>query len=187
VPANLTKDEIIRRYEIGLSTGLWHAGLRSHALYDPDRYGLLSRSETFNASHFLWKELICEMGMPFIKIDLLRDNPLFVTDVEEWRDVVAAHRPSLLAAIADDLTCRRTIGRKQGGPSGVRRKLLIFYLRLFRRCVQRDFQYAWGRRPALLRLNAFYSRLALSAYRSTIKLVKILIRTTGMGQITGTT
>ncbi len=59
-----------------------------------------------NPTSDLWRELLLT-GYPFLKRELLRDNPSFVADVGEWRAVVAASGAKAdLAAIERDL--RRT-------------------------------------------------------------------------------
>jgi lipopolysaccharide biosynthesis protein len=43
-----------------------------------------------NSCHFLWDHLVLHMGCPFIKRELLRDNPASVPGVIRWREVVQA-------------------------------------------------------------------------------------------------
>ena len=50
----------------------------------------------------LWRQLMAA-GFPFIKRELLRDNPTEVPDVAEWREVAAAHHATNLAPIERDL------------------------------------------------------------------------------------
>jgi lipopolysaccharide biosynthesis protein len=63
------KKEIIERYEIQLLEHARNAGLRTQALFD------LSTPKKENPTHYRWRELICEHDFPFIKVELLRDNP----------------------------------------------------------------------------------------------------------------
>lgn len=171
IPDGLAKEEVIRRYEVGLSRDLEAAGLSGHALYDPELHGLLSRRHPFNATHFLWRELVCSLGIPFLKVDLLRDNPLFVEDVEGWRDLVGALCPGLVAPIAADVEARRAASPPTAPPaSGAGRSLLIFHLRRFRRAATRDFRYAAQGRRLLLRLNAAGFGAWLFLYRVLLKL-----------------
>ncbi len=55
-----------------------------------------------NPTHAQWRELLTR-GFPYIKAELLRDNPVGV-DIADWRDFVAS--PALLAAIEADLAAR---------------------------------------------------------------------------------
>lgn len=64
-----TKWEVIASYELALLSRFSAAGLRCESLFHARQW-----RERRNATHFRWRELI-EVGFPFIKIDLLRDNP----------------------------------------------------------------------------------------------------------------
>jgi len=55
-----------------------------------------------NPTSDLWRQLM-QAGFPFIKRELLRDNPTHVPDVAEWREVAAAQSATHLAAIERDL------------------------------------------------------------------------------------
>jgi lipopolysaccharide biosynthesis protein len=43
-----------------------------------------------NSCHFLWDHLVLHMGCPFIKRELLRDNPARIPGVIRWREVIQA-------------------------------------------------------------------------------------------------
>lgn len=55
-----------------------------------------------NPTSDLWRQLI-QARFPFIKRELLRDNPTHVPDVSEWREVAAGMQASGLAHIERDL------------------------------------------------------------------------------------
>lgn len=55
-----------------------------------------------NPTSDLWRQLM-QAKFPFIKRELLRDNPTHVPDVAEWREVAAAQSAMHLAAIERDL------------------------------------------------------------------------------------
>ena len=55
-----------------------------------------------NPTAELWRQLL-EAGFPFIKRELLRDNPADVLDIADWRDVVQAHMDNSIDAIERDL------------------------------------------------------------------------------------
>lgn len=101
----LTKQEIIRKFEVGLTTSLEAAGLRSRALYDPRSHRLRPRMR-FNPSHFLWRQLIKTYGVPFIKIELLRDNPARV-HLRPWPKVVGAHSQDVMRQMTRHLSTRQ--------------------------------------------------------------------------------
>ena len=46
------------------------------------------RRQPLNPTSDLWRQLLAA-GYPFLKRELLRDNPTFVPDIGDWRDVVA--------------------------------------------------------------------------------------------------
>jgi hypothetical protein len=55
-----------------------------------------------NPTSDLWRQLV-QARFPFIKRELLRENPTHVPDVAEWREVAAAHSTTNLAPIERDL------------------------------------------------------------------------------------
>ncbi|HEX8077188.1 MAG TPA: rhamnan synthesis F family protein, partial [Chthoniobacterales bacterium] len=85
--ADLSKRDIIERAEIGLSTALTQAGFRYRAAFPASRLGWLGRRHRCNLTHSLWRHLVQFGEVPFIKVELLRDNPIGVPDIREWRAV----------------------------------------------------------------------------------------------------
>jgi lipopolysaccharide biosynthesis protein len=113
-----SKIEIIERYEVGLSQQLIKAGFtpqisttfqaskwqkwqiilkkltptniikKLHSLY----HGKVRivRIGKINSTHYFWRDLITKGNLPFIKIELLRDNPLGV-DIEEVERIIDEH------------------------------------------------------------------------------------------------
>ena len=55
-----------------------------------------------NPTSDLWRQLL-QTQFPFIKRELLRDNPTHVPDVAEWRDVARAQFSTNLQPIERDL------------------------------------------------------------------------------------
>jgi lipopolysaccharide biosynthesis protein len=41
-----------------------------------------------NASHYFWNHLIMRMGCPFLKRELLRDNPVGIPGLIHWQEVI---------------------------------------------------------------------------------------------------
>jgi len=103
-----SRDEIIRKGEIGLSQQLTRAGFRGAALC-PVRsvakmHGRRARMPAerllhANPTHFFWETLIRDCGCPFIKKELLRDNPERLPGLQRWKHVVRsnlAYDPELI-------------------------------------------------------------------------------------------
>lgn len=44
-----------------------------------------------NVTHLSWEDIIVNHGMPFLKIDLLRDNYLRLPNVVLYKDVISQH------------------------------------------------------------------------------------------------
>jgi lipopolysaccharide biosynthesis protein len=78
--SGMTKTQIIANGEVSLSRRLVGVGFRYEALYSISRAGLVANRHAVNAMHLLWRELLFEEGVPFVKIDLLRSNPICVED-----------------------------------------------------------------------------------------------------------
>ena len=68
----------------------------THVLYSA------SHRVPMNPTAELWRQMM-EVRFPFIKRELLRDNPARVIDLVDWRDVARAHYDIDFAAIDEDL------------------------------------------------------------------------------------
>jgi len=101
LPYFYRKRVIIWDCEVGLSQRLLHSGFALGALCEyehllseqPDavqaavsRGGLLGGPANMNNN--LWKVLLEQYRCPFLKIELLRDNPKNLTDLYQWRSVL---------------------------------------------------------------------------------------------------
>lgn len=93
--STMTKGQIIERAEVGLSSRLVGAGFRYHALYLASQEGWIARHYPMNPTHFLWRELVLDNGVPFLKVELLRTNPM---DLETPEDIL-----SFLRSIDDNM------------------------------------------------------------------------------------
>jgi hypothetical protein len=112
VPAK-SKGEIIDRFEIGFSQRAVAHGIQLRAIFpsaDVRRRALnkgtkfqyqheLQRAE-LNPTLFAWDILVEEMGFPFIKTELLRDNRFHSERVSQWREIVGARADSKTVAAA---------------------------------------------------------------------------------------
>ena len=99
----LDKDAIILAREVGLTRTLDAAPFTRHAAYDLGSAGPIVRNRPINPTHLIWRYLIEQQKMPFIKVDLLRFDPVRVGSAGRWRAVVEPRNPVLAEAIARDL------------------------------------------------------------------------------------
>jgi rhamnosyltransferase len=103
-----SKTQIINDNEVGLTRMLIEAGFKPKSLieYEPSWRAFLSEYTFFshlilvlrillkggwrkcNVTHVFWKSILLNNKMPFIKIDLLRDNYLNLSNIRQYKDVV---------------------------------------------------------------------------------------------------
>lgn len=119
--STMAKREIIFNGELGLSQRLIRAGFKYNAVYRASRSGLAARFVPFNPTQVLWRELLFYEQIPFLKVELLRDNPI---NVEDYKTILAAVEivdPAMCSTIKNHLarSILRTNGRKK--PSSIRR------------------------------------------------------------------
>ena len=76
------------------------------------------RRRPVNATHLFWRELVEEMGMPFIKTDLLLKNPLGLADALRWQAVLGPGDEAMRAMVAEHLAMmgRRAVVAPEGCP-----------------------------------------------------------------------
>lgn len=180
VPAS--KRAIIMDNEVRLTTVLIEAGLRYACAYDPTTSGLISRYVPFNAMHLLWRQLAANGQVPFVKIDLMRDNPLMVEDVASRRPIVARRSTWLDEAVEHDLRRRQRradpagqapVKRSWLGRFGVMDPVIRPELRHF---IIRDYEASLaGRRWILILNGGFFLGLRI-AYLAFARLVVLLRR-----------
>ncbi|CAN7406275.1 hypothetical protein LJR009_003459 [Bosea sp. LjRoot9] len=141
--STLVKTDIIRNGEIGLSQTLLNNGFRLHALFSGlSRTGRAMHMSS-NYSHFLWRELIENEGIPFLKIELLRVNPCRIADLAEWPEIVGRHAPELVPMIQDHL--ERTV-TGQGRSIEAIQRISVTHNDM-QSFIRRDYAYASTRRP----------------------------------------
>lgn len=109
MPLSSNKFAVIEAGELALSRKLRAAGLRLGALFPyaealrcfrahadserPQQQAMLralERGRALNPTHHFWRPLIAELGLPFIKRELLALNPAGLDDICAWEEVVAA-------------------------------------------------------------------------------------------------
>jgi hypothetical protein len=156
---NMDKAEIIKAGELGLTATLREAGLRSHALYGTPNVGPLGKQFPANPTHSLWRVLIESGRLPFVKVELLRDNPAGVPDICDWPSVVGARAPTLVPIIEADLARRMRLNR----PTRLVSTRLRFAQAVFHGFLVRDHELSARRRTRLARIHAelFLRLLAL--------------------------
>lgn len=86
--SEMDKKDIIKAGELNLSRRLHAAGFKYNALYLIRRSGLAARYIPTNPTQFLWRELLLQERVPFLKVELLRDNPIGLEDAETLLSVV---------------------------------------------------------------------------------------------------
>ncbi|MDG6094756.1 rhamnan synthesis F family protein [Acetobacter sp. AN02] len=85
--ATMTREEIIWHGELGLATAARVEGLKCIAAWNPSR--LADRLMPVNPMHLQWEHLLRTRHTPFLKAELLRDNPLRLRHLERWKDFCA--------------------------------------------------------------------------------------------------
>lgn len=83
---NGNRSAVIRRYELVLQHHFMRNGVSVAALFPVDLHAARKR----NPSLTIWRELI-DAGFPFLKIQLLRDNPARA-DIRDWESVIASQQ-----------------------------------------------------------------------------------------------
>ncbi len=141
LPDHRLKHVVILRGEVALSRRLHRAGFELAALCE---YELLEDAvaqevaqgtgRTFpgapvNSTHWAWRALIRDHGCPFVKVQLLRDNPKRIADVSLWERTIREHgdydttliRRHLerMAGTDDDDDVRRRVPGARSGRGGV--------------------------------------------------------------------
>jgi lipopolysaccharide biosynthesis protein len=124
----MSKQQIIVQGEVDLTRRLVDAGLRYNALYRSTQASLIERSLLGNPSHFLWRELLFDEGIPFLKVELLRDNPAGLDEAETILAAVDRFDPEFSAIIRRHLARMRTSDARRREPA-TPRPLLSRYRR----------------------------------------------------------
>jgi rhamnosyltransferase len=99
--ARLTKRSIIRDGEISLSQSLLRSGFRGNAVCPFDRLRKLRSAGHCNTAHFYWDQLIVRLRCPFIKRELIRDNPMKLASVGYWKGFLERYTSYDTSLISD--------------------------------------------------------------------------------------
>jgi lipopolysaccharide biosynthesis protein len=158
--AAMTRKQIILNGEVGLSLRLMQAGFHYRALHRHDLGGLPRRHDA-NAMLLFWRELLLEEGVPFLKIELLRDNPIGVEDAATILQSVQRIDPAICDLISAHLA--RTASADK--PRYRQRSAVAQYrYRLMRRYEQNRREKRWIA-AALARLQLEILAVPVAAWR----------------------
>lgn len=119
----LDRAGVITHGELGLSKGLLSEGLTLQALFDASDVNPMMRAHPCNPTHWMWRSLLTRFKVPFVKIDLLRNNALHIPDVSEWKSAIGRRDPELARMMAAHLE-RSTPRREPQTPSAGGRLLI---------------------------------------------------------------
>jgi hypothetical protein len=99
----MNKAEIIQNGEVRLSKSLIESGYGLSTLFSFDGR-FKSYLLNYNPSHSAWKQLLNYYNIPFIKVELLRENPLQLSNLASWRTEVDQRSPDMVVAIERHLS-----------------------------------------------------------------------------------
>jgi lipopolysaccharide biosynthesis protein len=98
----MNKKQIVVNGEVALSRRLMTAGFRYEALCKDDSFGPTPARHAANPMLLFWREVL-ERGVPFLKIELLRANPLGVEDASTILATVERSDPALASFMSSHL------------------------------------------------------------------------------------
>ncbi|QEO16937.1 rhamnan synthesis F family protein [Acetobacter vaccinii] len=97
--ASMSRAEIIWHGELGLSVAIREAGFPLHAAWS-DLHTPMARMCATNPMHTRWYSLAASGQVPFLKRELLRDNPFGLPGLQHWRQTIpvgSAFQPDWIA------------------------------------------------------------------------------------------
>jgi len=107
--ASMSKREIILHGELALGVAFEVEELACGAVHRARTAHGLRRLVPVNPMHFHWTSLLAGRRVPFIKVELLRDNPAEVPFVEAWPDELARSYDYPAERITAQLVPRRAV------------------------------------------------------------------------------
>lgn len=84
----MSREEIIWHGELGLSVALKTAGFPLHAAWS-DLNAPIARFLPANPMHTHWREMVQTGCVPFLKQEVLRDNPFCIPHLSDWRALIS--------------------------------------------------------------------------------------------------
>ena len=141
--AAMTKEEIVLHGELGLSAAFEAEQLDIGARY-VDMFRLRPAGLIpVNPTHFHWRRLLRSGEVPFLKLELLRDNPSRVIGVGGWPDVLRALASGPASGLLGDALAARPVPKTRRPVLGWRGSMLHLGLHGDRLAALRD---AWRAR-----------------------------------------
>ncbi|MCQ8241718.1 rhamnan synthesis F family protein [Rhizosaccharibacter radicis] len=134
----MDKREIVLHGELGMGAAILAAGLRWRAAWQPPRRGL-RRLVATNPLHVDWRTTLDRV--PFLKVELLRDNPARIPWAGEWRRALADHPPQMRGMIEAHLNA--VTGRPDGPAASLRMRAVYALLSLDRMDAVRTLLRPW--------------------------------------------
>ncbi len=101
--STMTKERIIQCGELQLTEQLVKAGFSYNALYLTNRAGMSWKFFPVNVNQIFWRELLLYEKIPFLKVALVRDDPIKLQEYGGILSVVRAIDPSWCDVIEDHL------------------------------------------------------------------------------------
>ncbi len=142
----MAKPEIIVHGELGLSAAFETEGLDVGARYRDLFRVRPSALVATNPMHFRWRTLLSSGLVPFLKVELLRDNPSRILGIEDWERVLESIGAGDLVALHARLAASAGCFRVRREPLGARQLLLQIALREDKHDLLRDLVRAGLRR-----------------------------------------
>lgn len=155
--ASMDKEDVIGSGELALGRALRQAGLRCGALVRFADATWFARRHRINMMHLDWRHNLRALGLPFVKAELLRDNPMRLPWAPAWPAELAALGADV-DAISDylrDYTGRPGRGRYRTPVKPISLRLCLGYALATH---DRDLALRWLR-PWKLRLTMGPERL----------------------------
>ncbi len=107
MPPHMAKWDIIQQFEVGMSHELMcDPSIRTKLAYDPRDYSIPGHAP-FNPSHLIWRELLQLRLVPFVKKELLRDNPGQLRNVNNWQKIIGKISYEVSLHISDSVNVRK--------------------------------------------------------------------------------
>lgn len=156
-PQPISRLDVIVELELKATEHLQAAGFTYHALHLAGHRALLA-----NPTSYLWQELIELDGIPFLKIGIVRDDPVGTFKSKHWRRVIAQRDPAVLEMIDRHLARTRAVAAAR--PS----LMILARRRLYRRLVQIDDRAARRGWLWLVRLNSAVFKLMCAVANSPL-------------------
>jgi hypothetical protein len=82
--ADMDKEDVIASGELGLGAAFQQAGMRCGAVVRHEDANWFARRHRINMMHLDWRHNLVALGLPFIKSELLRDNPMRLPWTPAW-------------------------------------------------------------------------------------------------------